>query len=178
MGALDVAMNAQAAVELRAGRRIMSSFHAAFSLGGMAGAATGGLAAAARAGPALHLVVAAALLAAAGFLASRWLLPASADAVAGGAGFAWPGRTPAGDSTERRHHGDLDRRLFGLPGRAAGDRPRCRAGQLRASLGLVVVLCALVALMARPVHPGTRLSGGWQGTAVQNQAMPIEQEDA
>jgi hypothetical protein len=48
---------------------------------------------------------------------------------------------------------------------------------LRASLGLVVVLGALVALMA-PVHPGTRLPGGWQGTAVQNQAMPIEQEDA
>jgi MFS family permease len=100
MGALDVAMNAQgAAVELRSGRPIMSSFHAAFSLGGMAGAVTGGLAAAAGAGPAWHLVAAAALLGAAGFLASRWLLPASADAVAGGAGFAWPGRAIAGLGT-------------------------------------------------------------------------------
>ena len=100
MGALDVAMNAQgAAVELRSGRPIMSSFHAALGLGGMAGAVTDGLAAAAGAGPALHLVAAAALLAAVGFLASRWLLPASADAVAGGAGFAWPGRAIAGLGT-------------------------------------------------------------------------------
>ncbi|MDB6152419.1 MAG: transporter [Chthoniobacteraceae bacterium] len=41
-GALDVAMNAQAvAVELRYGRPIMSSFHALFSVGGLAGAAFG-----------------------------------------------------------------------------------------------------------------------------------------
>jgi MFS family permease len=43
-GGLDVAMNAQAvAVERAYGRPIMGSFHALFSLGGLAGAAAGGL---------------------------------------------------------------------------------------------------------------------------------------
>ena len=43
-GGLDVAMNAQAvAVERSYGRPIMGSFHALFSLGGLAGAAVGGL---------------------------------------------------------------------------------------------------------------------------------------
>lgn len=43
-GALDVSMNAQAvAVEKGYARPIMSSFHAAFSFGGLAGAASGGL---------------------------------------------------------------------------------------------------------------------------------------
>jgi predicted MFS family arabinose efflux permease len=47
-GALDVAMNAQAVeVERRYARPIMSSFHALFSLGGLVGAALGGLVAAA-----------------------------------------------------------------------------------------------------------------------------------
>lgn len=100
MGALDVPMNAQgAALELRSGRPIMSSFQAAFSLGGMAGAATGGLAAAAGAGPAAHLAVVAALLTTAGLLTTRWLLPASADAVAGGTGIAWLNRSLAGLGT-------------------------------------------------------------------------------
>jgi len=43
-GALDVAMNAQAAaIEQRYHRSIMSSFHALFSIGGLTGAVTGGL---------------------------------------------------------------------------------------------------------------------------------------
>ena len=45
-GLLDVAMNVQAvAVVRRLGRPIMPWFHAAFSLGGLAGATTGALAA-------------------------------------------------------------------------------------------------------------------------------------
>ena len=44
IGALDVAMNAQAVeLEHRVGRPIMSRFHALFSAGGMSGAALGGL---------------------------------------------------------------------------------------------------------------------------------------
>jgi predicted MFS family arabinose efflux permease len=47
MGAMDVAMNAQGVeLEHRAGRPIMSAFHALFSLGGMSGAAIGGVIAA------------------------------------------------------------------------------------------------------------------------------------
>src|SRR5918992_2453761 len=55
-GSLDVSMNAQAvAVEKGHGRPIMSSFHAAFSLGGLAGAAAGGTVPAWGVGVAPHL---------------------------------------------------------------------------------------------------------------------------
>lgn len=80
-GALDVAMNSQAvAVERRFRRPIMSSFHAAFSFGGLAGAILGGLAAAAGLDPLPHLTIVGVLGIAAGFLAARGLLPAAADA--------------------------------------------------------------------------------------------------
>lgn len=47
IGSMDIAMNAQAVeLEHRAGRPIMSTFHAMWSLGGMSGAAMGGLIAA------------------------------------------------------------------------------------------------------------------------------------
>src|SRR5262245_23842549 len=56
-GALDVAMNAQASTVERAyGRPIMSSFHALWSTGGLAGSAIGGVVAQHGIGPATHLV--------------------------------------------------------------------------------------------------------------------------
>lgn len=62
-GALDVAMNTQAiTVEQRYGRPINSSFHALFSLGGLAGAAAGALVAAAKIAPLPHFLGAAILL--------------------------------------------------------------------------------------------------------------------
>ncbi len=80
-GALDVAMNAQAvAVERRYGLPIMSSFHAAFSFGGLAGAILGGLAAAAGIEPLPHLAAVGVAGVAAGLAAARGLLPAAADA--------------------------------------------------------------------------------------------------
>ena len=79
-GVLDVSMNAHAStVEKGYGRRIMSSFHAAYSLGGLAGAAIGGLVASAGVGVAPHLLGVSALSAAAAALACTALLPASAD---------------------------------------------------------------------------------------------------
>jgi MFS family permease len=56
-GALDVAMNVQgAAIERRYGRPLMSSFHAAFSFGALAGAGAAALVAAAGVGSRPHLV--------------------------------------------------------------------------------------------------------------------------
>jgi MFS family permease len=57
-GSLDVAMNAHGvAVERRAGRPLLAGFHAAFSLGGLAGAASGALAAGAGVDPRVNLPV-------------------------------------------------------------------------------------------------------------------------
>jgi MFS family permease len=61
-GGLDVAMNAQAAVvERQYGRSIMNSFHALWSVGGLVGAAIGGLAVARGLGVDTHFLLAAAL---------------------------------------------------------------------------------------------------------------------
>jgi MFS family permease len=96
-GALDVSMNSQAvAVEKRYGRPIMSSFHAAFSLGGLAGAAVGGVVASLGVGVLAHLAGVGALMAAAVVVAYRAMLPAGADRGGGGPAFARPTRALAG----------------------------------------------------------------------------------
>ena len=83
MGSLDVAMNVHGVtVERRYGRPILSSFHAAFSLGGLAGAGLGALVAGAGVDVRVHLAVAAALCGTVGLVWSRRFLPASADAAA------------------------------------------------------------------------------------------------
>lgn len=76
-GALDVAMNAQAVVvEKRYRRPIMSSFHALFSVGGLAGAAIGGLVASFGVSPTPHFIGAAVtLLAVAVVIAFPHLIP-------------------------------------------------------------------------------------------------------
>lgn len=72
---LDVAMNTQAiTVEKAMGRPIMSSLHGMFSLGGMAGAALGGLVLAAGVTPLQHCIGMGVLVALSGWLASRFLL--------------------------------------------------------------------------------------------------------
>ena len=83
MGSCDVTMNAHGvAVERRYGRAILASFHAAFSVGGLAGGALGALAAAAGIDVRIHLAVVAALAAIVGLTWSRRFLGAEADAVA------------------------------------------------------------------------------------------------
>ncbi|TDD75707.1 MFS transporter [Actinomadura rubrisoli] len=80
--ALDVAMNTQGAlVERACARPLMGGFHAMFSLGGVAGAAAGGLAATAGMGVGAHFLLAAAVLAAVCGGAAVFLLP---DGPAGG----------------------------------------------------------------------------------------------
>src|SRR4051795_8519623 len=79
-GALDVAMNSHGvAVERRSERPILSSFHAAFSCGALAGAGMRALPAAGGLDVRWHLLAAAALALPAGLVACRALLPADAD---------------------------------------------------------------------------------------------------
>ena len=80
-GGLDVAMNAQAvAVERGYVRPIMSSFHAAWSFGGLGGAALGGLLASRGIGPLPHFSEVAFLAAIVFACAYGALLPSRADA--------------------------------------------------------------------------------------------------
>jgi MFS family permease len=81
MGSLDVTMNAHGvAVERRYGRPILSGFHAAFSLGGLAGAALGAAAAGAGLDVRPHLLVVGFASAAIGLTWSRRFLPGAEDA--------------------------------------------------------------------------------------------------
>ncbi|MHB8059366.1 MAG: MFS transporter [Gaiellaceae bacterium] len=78
---LDVAMNAHGlVVERRYGRPILSSFHAWFSLGGLAGAGTGALAAWAALDLRIHLPLTAAIALAGGVIAGHFLLRGGDDA--------------------------------------------------------------------------------------------------
>jgi MFS family permease len=80
-GSLDVVMNVHAVtVERHGPRPILSSFHAAFSLGGLVGALLGAGGAAAGIDVRVQLAVLAAVMAVVGVLVTRALLPASADA--------------------------------------------------------------------------------------------------
>jgi MFS family permease len=88
-GLMDVAMNAHGAlVERRYGRPVMASLHGLWSVGGLVGAVTGGLAARAGWTPARHFAVAGLCLGAL-LVAGTWrLLPASMDAARPGRGRA------------------------------------------------------------------------------------------
>lgn len=92
-GTQDVSMNAHGVtVERRYGRPILSSFHAAFSMGGLLGAAVGALAAALGIGPLAEFAAVSAVLATTGVLAGRWLLPREADRVDEPSGLRLPPR--------------------------------------------------------------------------------------
>ncbi|HMG43991.1 MAG TPA: MFS transporter [Acidimicrobiales bacterium] len=104
-GLLDVSMNVQAvAVVKRLERPIMPWFHAAFSCGGLAGAATGGLAAQADLGPAPHFALVGSVMAVVVLWADRHLLP-DPDPVPEPA----PKPEPEPDPTLQGRDGDGDR---------------------------------------------------------------------
>ena len=93
MGLLDVAMNGHAgALEERWGAPLMSSFHGAFSLGGLAGAALGGLLATAGFGAGGQIGVAAAVSGVVGLAGLPFLGAGAATAPGGGPALALPGR--------------------------------------------------------------------------------------
>ena len=82
MGSLDVTMNAHGvAVERRYGRSILASFHAAFSIGGLAGGVIGALAAAIGVDVRVQLALVAVVSAAIGLTWSRRFLGGDADAL-------------------------------------------------------------------------------------------------
>jgi MFS family permease len=82
MGSLDVSMNAHGvAVERRYGRAILASFHAAFSIGGLAGGVLGALSAAVGLDVRAQLGLTAVASAAIGLTWSRRFLGADEDAV-------------------------------------------------------------------------------------------------
>jgi predicted MFS family arabinose efflux permease len=86
-GLLDVAMNVQAVIVVkRAARPIMPLFHAAFSAGGLAGAGTGGLAAAAGLSPPVHFSLVGVVVAATVLWARGHLLPDDEEPEPAGAG--------------------------------------------------------------------------------------------
>ncbi|MGI5244407.1 MFS transporter [Dactylosporangium sp. CA-139066] len=79
-GSWDVAMNVQgSAVDRRAGREWMPRYHACWSLGSIAGAAAGSLAARAGAGAGPHLALAAAASLAVTWTGLRWYVDERAD---------------------------------------------------------------------------------------------------
>ncbi len=94
MGTVDNAMNAQAVeAEHRIGKPIMSGLHGLWSVGVLAGALVGSLSAHAHIDPRLQFASVGALAAAAGVLASGWLVgqpPTGAAAEVKVPRFAWP----------------------------------------------------------------------------------------
>jgi predicted MFS family arabinose efflux permease len=94
-GQWDVAQNVEgAAVEQRLGRTVMSRFHAAFSVGTVAGALVGAAMNAVHVRPLIHLLVMATLVAIVCQVAASWFLPAGEseqdeDQDAGSAWQAW-----------------------------------------------------------------------------------------
>jgi MFS family permease len=92
-GGLDVAMNAQAAlVERQYSRSIMNSFHALWSVGGLSGAALGGLAASRGLPLTAHFIIAAGLGAGVMLIALRGLVQDSGSHSGNDATFALPPR--------------------------------------------------------------------------------------
>lgn len=80
-GSLDVSMNAHGvAIERRYARPILAGFHAAFSAGGLLGAALGGLAAGAELDARAHLGLVGAASVGVAVVAARFYLPAAEDA--------------------------------------------------------------------------------------------------
>lgn len=108
VGVWDVAMNVSAhAVEVRSGRTLMPGFHAGWSIGTVAGAGVGALAAKADVDPATHFALSSVVVGVAALAMVRAMPDRAADEVAG---------DPAGEHHVPARLGPLirDRRLLGL----------------------------------------------------------------
>lgn len=105
VGVWDVAMNVSGhAVEVRASRTLMPGFHAAWSIGTVAGAGLGALAATADIDPAVHFAACAIVVGALTLLASRAMPDRAADEY-----------EPAGEDIAGEHHVPPQRALVRDP---------------------------------------------------------------
>ena len=76
----DLSINAHAAaLENKAGKRVMSTFHAMWSIGGLTGGAIGGVLASFNISILIHAISIGALIALVALLTRNWFLPAEAD---------------------------------------------------------------------------------------------------
>jgi len=141
-GMLDVAMNTQAArVERGYGRPLLTSFHACYSVGGLAGALTGAGFAWAQVRPVVNFAVAGLPLAVAALAVGRWLLPGRAPAAGEAAApAAGPGSRTGQAGPERRPAAGS-----GSSAPPAGPRTGPRPGWTRPLLLLgLLSFCALL----------------------------------
>jgi MFS family permease len=153
-GLLDVGMNSQAVlVERAAGRPLMTSFHACFSVGGLAGALLGGAFAWAGAGLLVNFITASIPLACGAALAGRWLLP---DQNGNGAAPAHvpPPADRAPPDPGRAH------RLEPVPGAPVPTAPGPLA-PLPAARSFIVPPLLLMALLATCALLGEGAADGW-----------------
>jgi MFS family permease len=143
-GLLDVAMNAQAVqVERRYARPLMSSFHACYSFGALAGSLLGGLFALVGLGPAVNFAAVDLPLAVVALLAARWLVPDAAPE----AGTASADERPADE-------------------RPAGDRP-AQAGKSAGGIWTMWTLpLLLLGLLAVCSLLGEGSADGWSAVYV------------
>ncbi|MFC8225995.1 MFS transporter [Streptomyces sp. NPDC057287] len=137
-GGMNVAMNS-AAVDLVAAMRrpVMPSFHAAFSLGGMAGAGLGGLVAGSLS-PAAHLFA----LTGVGLLVTAVTGPVL---LRGGTAAAPPAGQRVADAAEKRAADAKDERAADAPGQRGVDAP-ARPGRMSAHARRIVALFGVIAL--------------------------------
>ena len=141
-GLMDVAMNSQAVqVQQRFGRPLMSSFHACYSFGALAGSLLGGLCAWAGVSPAVNFVLAGLPLAGVVLLAGRWLIPGRPPA---------PGEPAGGQRAGDERAGDERAADSGGPAASAGRVSRLavsRTGLRWASPLLLLGLLAVCSLL-------------------------------
>lgn len=183
IGVLDVAMNTEAAaVQDQSGRRLMSGFHGAYSVGGLVGAGLGAVAAAAGVGVRETFVIAAVVMAAAGLAGTRAFAagpahhaapqpgtdgePAAGEPAAGepAAGNARPHRWPKW-SWALVALGAMSFASF----LGEGSASNWSAVYLHSSLGASPALAALGFTLFASAMAAGRLSGDW----LANRAGPV-----
>jgi MFS family permease len=161
-GMLDVGMNSQAVlVERAAGRPLMTSFHACFSFGGLAGALVGGAFAWAGIGPAVNFAVVAVPVACAAVLASRWLITGPTGNGADVQAVAGPADVVLADHAGRSETTTGAPPIADPPGQVPAGQP----GPHRSRMTLALLLMALLSVCSLL---GEGAADGWSAVYVRD----------